>query len=120
MTKKPAKSTKQAKTKKTGGKAAPVEQLKIPNTGRLDAVPAIEKAAVDYQAKVAAREQAEVAADDAQKALTQSLIDNNREEYIYEGKDGIPYCAYVPKEKKPKAKIRKIKRKKPDMGDGEY
>lgn len=115
-----AKQSKQAKTKKAKGPKTAPEQMKIPNTGRIDAVPAIEKAACDYQSKVAAREQAEVAADDAQKSLTQALVDNKLSEYIYEGKDGIPYCAYVPKKKEPKAKIRKIKRKKPDLGDGEY
>lgn len=109
-----------AKTKKTKGKASSPEQMKIANTGRLDAKPAIEKAAHDFQAKVAAREQAEVAADDAQKALTQTLVDAKLSEYVYEGKDGIPYCAYVPKKSDPKAKVRKIKRKKPDLGDGEH
>lgn len=107
-----------AKMKKAKGKGAPSEQLKIPNTGRLDGVPAIEKAAHNYQSKLAAREQAEVAEDEAQQDLTQSLIDNKKAEYIYEGKDGIPYCAYVPKKKDPKAKVRRIKRKKPDLGDG--
>ncbi len=111
---------KNAKVKKTGGKAAPVEQLRIKGTGRLDAIPSIDSAAHTYQAKLAAREQAEVAEDDAQAALTQELIDNKKSEYIYEGKDGIPYCAYVPKKKDPKARVRKIKRKKPDLGDGEH
>lgn len=109
---------KNAKVKKSGGKPASVEQLKIPNTGRLDGVPAIEKAAHAYQAKIAAREQAEVAEDEAQQELTHALIDNKKNEYVYEGKDGIPYCAYVPKKKEPKAKVRKIKRNKPDLGDG--
>lgn len=108
-----------AKTKKAKGPKTAPEQTKIPNTGRLDAIEAIEVAAHDYQAKVAAQEQAEVAADEARAALTQALIDNKKSEYVYEGRDGIPYCAYVPKEKQPKARVRRIKRKKPDLGDGE-
>lgn len=112
--------TKAKTKKKAGAKAQPVEQLKIKGTGRIDGVEAIEKAAQEYQAKVALREQAEVAEDTANDALTQALIENKRDEYVYEGKDGIPYCAYVPKDKrKVKAKVRKIKRKKPDLGDGE-
>jgi hypothetical protein len=114
------KSNTKATTKKAKGKASSAEQLKIAGTGRLDVKPAIEKAAHDYQAKVAARDQAEVAEDDAQAALTESLIDAKISEYVYEGKDGIMYCAYVPKKKEPKAKVRKIKRNKPDLGDGEH
>lgn len=113
--------TKKAKTKQKG-KGAPKEQLKIAGTGRIDAIEAIEaieKAAHGYQAKLAAREQAEVAEDEAQQTLTQALIEHKKSEYMYEGKDGIPYCAYVPKDKKPKAKVRKLKRNKPDMGDGD-
>jgi hypothetical protein len=108
-----------AKTKKKG-KAAPVEQLKIAGTGRVDSVEAIEKSAQAFQAKVATVDQAEVARDEAQKDLTETLIANKRTEYVYEGKDGNMYCAYVPKNKDPKAKVRKVKRKKPDLGDGEH
>lgn len=113
------KTKTQATTKKAKGKASSPEQMKIAGTGRLDAVPSIEKAAIGYQAKLAAVAVAEVERDDARKALTQELIDNKRSEYVYEGKDGIPYCAYVPKKQDPKAKVRAIKRKKPDMGDGQ-
>lgn len=112
--------TKNAKVKKTKGKASSPEQMKIKGTGRLDAKPAVEKAVHEYQAKVGARAAAEVAEDQAQDAMTQSLIDAGIAEYVVEGKDGIPYCAYIPvSKKKVKAKVRKIKRKKPDLGDGE-
>lgn len=109
--------TKKNAKKKT--KAPAAEQLKIAGTGRTDGVDAIDKAAQTFQAKVAAVNQAEVARDDANEALTESLVENNRTEYIYEGKDGIMYCAYVPNSKAPKAKVRKVKRAKPDLGDGE-
>lgn len=108
-----------AAVKRAKGKAQPAEQTKIPGTGRLDAIAAVEDAAKDLQSKAALREQAEVAEDEANEALTQALIEHKLGEYVYEGKDGVPYCAYVPKARKPKARIRKIKRKKPDMGDGE-
>lgn len=111
------KKTANAKVKQKG-KGAPVEQLKIKGTGRIDANPLIESAAHTFQSKVAACDQAEVAKDDAQKALTKSLVDAKLTEYVYEGKDGIMYCAYVPKKSEPKATVRKIKRKKPDLGDG--
>jgi hypothetical protein len=113
------KSDAKAQTKKAKGKASSAEQMKIPNTGRIDAKPAIEKAGQAFQTKVAAVDQAEVERDDAQKVLTQALIDSNVSEYVYEGKDGIMYCAYIPKKNDPKAKVRKIKRNKPDLGDGE-
>lgn len=109
MTKKPTAAVKRAK-----GDGASPEQLKIPNTGRRDAVPEIEDAAKELQAAAAVREQAEVAEDEANAALTQALVDAKRVDYTYEGKDGLPYCAYVPKARKPKARIRKIKRKKPE------
>ena len=114
-TKQPA----QASTKRAPGKASSPEQLKIAGTGRIDAIPSIENAAKDFQTKLAAVSVAEVARDDAQKALTKSLIEAKVSEYIYEGKDGVPYCAYVPKKADPKAKVRKIKRQKPDFGDGQ-
>ena len=107
-----------ASVKRAKGKGSSPEQLKIPNTGRTDAVPAIENAAKKLQEKVALREQAEVAEDEANNELTQALIDNKRPEYTYEGKDGLPYCAYVPKARSPKARIRKIKRNKPDKSEG--
>lgn len=108
-----------ATTKKKKTKQAPAEQLKMEGTGRLDSVEAIEKAAKAYQDKVALREQAQVAEDDARDELTAALIANNKTEYVYEGKDGKPYCAYVPSAEEPKAKVRKVKRNKPDLGDGE-
>lgn len=111
--------TKNAKTKKAKGKGSSPEQTKIPGTGRLDAKPNVEKAAQGFQAKVSAVDQAEVERDDAQKLLTSTLIKEEISEYVYEGKDGQMYCAYVPKKSDPKAKVRKVKRKKPDLGDGE-
>ena len=109
--------TKKAAVKRAKGKSSSPEQLKIPNTGRLDAVPAIENAAKKLQSKTALREQAEVAEDEATAELTVALVDSKRAEYVYEGKDGAPYCAYVPKARSPKARIRKIKRKKPEKAE---
>lgn len=95
------------------------EQLRIKGTGRLDAIEDIEKAGKNYQAAVATRAEAHADETVAQDALTAALVKHKKTEYLYDGLDGSQYCAYVPKEKKAKARVRKVKRKQPDTGDGE-
>jgi hypothetical protein len=109
-----------AKTKRAKGKGASPEQGQLPNTGRLDAVPSIEAAARAKQERQAELKEAKAALEEADEALTEALIESKRPEYIYQGKDGKPYCAYIPKTKKAKAKIRAVKAKKPDLGDGDH
>lgn len=105
-------------TKKSNAKAAPQEQTTIPNTGRIDAIPEVETAAKKLQDKEGKLAKAEVERDEANDELTQALIDHNGgKDYQYEGKDGQPYIAYVPKARKPKARIRKVKRAKPNKGE---
>lgn len=103
--------------KKSKKKLPPREQTQMAGTDRIDAVPAIEKAAKSAQDMTATREQAEVDETDAYTALTQTLVDNQRKEYQYQGKDGIPYIAYVPKAQEPKARIRKAQRAKPGKAE---
>ncbi len=97
-----------AKTKKT--KAKKQEQTKIPNTGRLDAIPEIEDADIAYRDARDARMEMQEQETEAQDNLTSVLREHGQKSYVYEGPDGKRYEAYLPAEVK--AKSRRVKEPK--------
>lgn len=117
MKKNAKKTTKKAPIAK--GKSKRPEQLKLAGTHRIDAIEAIELAGEEYRSKLAERMDAQEEESKLQQRLTELLKKHDLKEYVYEAKDGKRYCAYVPNSEEPKAKVRRVKEKKPDLGDGE-
>lgn len=93
-------------------KKAKPEQLKIPGTGRVDAIEAIEKQAESYVTARDARMENQVEEEAKQEKLTALLKEHKLTEYVYEDGNGTKRRAYIPAEAQ--AKVQKVKAKKAD------
>lgn len=102
-----------SKSKKKS-KAKGKQQMKIPNTGRIDAIAEIEKQAEVYRQACAERMAQQVTELEEQDKLTDLLKKHELTEYVYEDEEGTPQRAYIPDDEKgPRAKVQKVKKKAP-------
>lgn len=85
------------------------EQMKIPGTGRKDAIEAIEKQAEKYVAARDAWQEQQEEMGDEQAKLTKLLKDKGLTEYIVDS-EGTKRRAYIPLEAM--AKVQKVKQPK--------
>lgn len=107
MTKKGSKTKTAAKAK---NKAKKPEQLRIANTGRIDAIDELDKAGEAYRQKRDERMELQEDESEAQDFLTALLKKHGRSEYLYEGADGKTYKASLGEAK---AKVKRVTEKKP-------
>lgn len=99
-------------TKKTAKKKAPKkQQLKIPNTGRIDANEAVEKQAEVLRKLQESRMALEIDERAERAKLTELLKEAKLKSYVYEDDDGEMREALLPAaDKEPQAKVRKLKK----------
>lgn len=102
-----AKKTNKKAAAKNKAKAKKPDQLKIPGTGRTDAIREIEDAGTAYREARDARMEMQEDEAAAQEELTTVLQKHGKTSYVYEGPDGKRYEAYLPEEIK--AKVRRLK-----------
>lgn len=99
-----------AKKTKTKAPKKKAEQLKIDGTGRVDAIPELDKAGEAYREARDARMELQEDESSAQEFLTNLLKKHGLTEYPYEGGDGKQYKATLGEAK---AKVKRITEKKP-------
>jgi len=98
------------KGSKTKPKKQKPEQLKIEGTGRIDAIPELDKAGEAYREARDARMELQEDESAAQDFLTAMLKKHGLTEYPYEGTDGKTYKATLGEAK---AKVKRVTEKKP-------
>lgn len=117
MTKKPTKPAKPTKKTK-GGKKTKAEQLKIPGTGRIDAIEEVETQAEAFLAAREAWAEMQGEMGDERTKLTKVIKKHGITEYIFIDKEGCKRRVYIPLDAE--AKVAKVKTEKPakDEDDG--